>query len=140
MNASLNEKLSKVEWGEYKIEKLFTSSNGDYDIQKKHINGVGNYVITSGLTDNGVLGKSDIPAKIFEKGTITIDMFGCAFYRQFQYKMVTHARFFFKTLKPLTHNQGLFFSISLNYLSREFGYENMCSWEKINPKPSITAK
>ncbi|HCS32680.1 MAG TPA: restriction endonuclease [Eubacterium sp.] len=135
MNASLNEKLSKVEWGEYKIEKLFTSSNGDYDIQKKHINGVGNYVITSGLTDNGVLGKSDIPAKIFEKGTITIDMFGCAFYRQFQYKMVTHARVFsLKPLKPLTHNQGLFFSISLNYLSREFGYENMCSWEKIKSK------
>ena len=96
---------------------------------------MGNYVITSGLTDNGVLGKSDIPAKIFEKGTITIDMFGCAFYRQFQYKMVTHARVFsLKPLKPLTHNQGLFFSISLNYLSREFGYENMCSWEKIKSK------
>lgn len=92
-------------------------------------------MITSGLTDNGILGKSDIPAKIFGKGTITIDMFGCAFYRQFQYKMVTHARVFsLKPLKQLSDKQGLFFSISLNYLSKEFGYENMCSWEKIKSK------
>lgn len=135
IDASLNEKLSAVEWGEYRIETLFTSSNGDFDLQKKHINGLGDYVITSGLTDKGILGKTDAPAKIFEKGTITVDMFGCPFYRQFQYKMVTHARVF--SLKPvfaLTHNQGLFLSNSLKFLSREFGYENMCSWEKIKTK------
>lgn len=104
-------------------------------MQKKHINGLGDYVITSGLTDNGVLGKTDIPAKVFEKRTITIDMFGCAFYRQFQYKMVTHARVF--SLKPklsISDNHGIFFSICLKFLSREFGYENMCSWEKIKSK------
>lgn len=81
------------------------------------------------------MGKTDVPAKIFEKGTITVDMFGCPCYRQFQYKMVTHARVF--SLKPvlaLTHNQGLFLSNSLKFLSREFGYENMCSWEKIKTK------
>lgn len=91
--------------------------------------------MTSGLTDNGILGKTDVPARIFEKGTITVDMFGCAFYRQFQYKMVTHARVF--SLKPnqlITDNQGLFLSNSLKFLSREFGYENMCSWEKIKSK------
>lgn len=91
--------------------------------------------MTSGLTDNGIFGKTDVPARIFEKGTITVDMFGCAFYRQFQYKMVTHARVF--SLKPnqlITDNQGLFISNSLKFLSREFGYENMCSWEKIRSK------
>lgn len=135
IEASLNEKLRNVKWGEYEIGKLFTSSNGDFDIQKKHINGLGDYVVTSGLTDNGILGKTDVPARIFEKGTITVDMFGCAFYRQFQYKMVTHARVF--SLKPnqlITDNQGLFLSNSLKFLSREFGYENMCSWEKIKSK------
>lgn len=135
IEASLNEKLRNVKWGEYEIGKLFTSSNGDFDIQKKHINGLGDYVVTSGLTDNGILGKTDVPARIFEKGTITVDMFGCAFYRQFQYKMVTHARVF--SLKPnqlITDNQGLFLSNSLKFLSRKFGYENMCSWEKIKSK------
>ncbi|MCM1235239.1 MAG: restriction endonuclease subunit S [Ruminococcus flavefaciens] len=127
--------LGSVEWGEYRLEELFTGSYGDFDLQKKHMNGAGNYVVTSGLTDNGILGKTDVPAKIFEKGTITVDMFGCAFYRQFQYKMVTHARVF--SLKPnqsITDNQGLFLSNSLKFLGREFGYENMCSWEKIKSK------
>lgn len=87
------------------------------------------------MTDNGILGKTDIPAKVFEKGTITVDMFGCAFYRQFKYKMVTHARVFsLKPISPITDNQGLFLSNSLKFLSREFGYENMCSWDKIKSK------
>lgn len=81
------------------------------------------------------MGKTDVPAKIFEKGTITVDMFGCAFYRQFQYKMVTHARVFsLKPIQSITDNQGLFLSNSLKFLGREFGYENMCSWEKIKSK------
>ena len=111
---------------------MFESQNGDFDIKKEHINGNGEYVITAGLSNNGILGKTDIKAKIFEPKTITIDMFGCAFYRQFQYKMVTHARVF--SLKPsfeITDKQGIFLSCSLNFLRFLFGYENMCSWEKI---------
>ncbi|WP_290770662.1 restriction endonuclease subunit S [Anaerofustis sp.] len=124
--------MANVEWGEYRIGNLFESSNGDFDIQKNHINNKGEYVITSGLTNNGVLGKTDVKAKIFNKGTITIDMFGCAFYRNYDYKMVTHARVFF--LKPnidISENQCMFLSISLQYLKNYFGYENMCSWSRI---------
>lgn len=111
---------------------MFVSSNGDFDIQKTHINGKGNYVITAGLTDNGILGKTNIPAKIFDSKTITVDMFGCAFYRQFEYKMVTHARVFsLKTLFEVSDNQGIYLACSLGFLRFLFGYENMCSWEKI---------
>ena len=128
----LNNKLEEVEGREFKIESLFESENGDFDIQKDHINGKGTYVITSGISNNGVLGKTDIPAKIFDEKTITIDMFGYAFYRKFEYKMVTHARVF--SLKPkfeITENQGLFLANSFHFLHYMFGYENMCSWEKI---------
>ncbi len=111
---------------------MFESSNGNFDIQKEHINGIGYYVITSGLTENGVLGKTNVEAKIFDENTITIDMFGNAFYRKFKYKMVTHARVF--SLKPnfeMTEKQGLFLTNSLYFLNKKFGYENMCSWAKI---------
>ena len=108
------------------------SSNGDFDIQKTHINGKGDWVITAGLTNNGVLGRTDIKAKVFPANTITVDMFGVAFYRQFPYKLVTHARVF--SLSPISYcskRQGLFYSCALFYLRTFFGYENMCSWEKI---------
>nr|WP_238409063.1 restriction endonuclease subunit S [Helicobacter pylori] len=111
---------------------LFEASNGDFDIQKRHINHKGEFVITAGLSNNGVLGQSDIKAKIFESHTITIDMFGCAFYRSFPYKMVTHARVF--SLKPkfeINHKIGLFLSTLFFGYPKKFGYENMCSWVKI---------
>ena len=128
----LDEKLKAVKWGEFMLENLFDSSNGDVDIQKKHINGKGTYVITSGVTNNGILGKTNLKSRIFKSRTITVDMFGSVFYRQFEYKMVTHARVF--SLKPkfeIIDEHGLFISNSLKYLEKFFGYENMCSWEKI---------
>ncbi|WRA91712.1 restriction endonuclease subunit S [Helicobacter pylori] len=103
-----------------------------FDIQKRHINHKGEFVITAGLSNNGVLGQSDIKAKVFESHSITIDMFGCAFYRSFPYKMVTHARVF--SLKPkfeINHKIGLFLSTLFFDYPKKFGYENMCSWAKI---------
>ncbi len=119
-------------WQSFRLGDLFEASNGDFDIQKRHINHKGEFVITAGLSNNGVLGQSDIKAKVFESHTITIDMFGCAFYRSFAYKMVTHARVF--SLKPkfeINHKIGLFLSTLFFGYPKKFGYENMCSWVKI---------
>ena len=121
-----------IKWGEFELQELFESSNGDFDIQKTHINDLGDYVITAGLSNNGILGKTDIKAKIFNANTITIDMFGNAFYRQFRYKMVTHARVFsLKSIFSITQRQGIFLSSAMYFLKYNFGYENMCSWAKI---------
>ncbi|WP_033744041.1 restriction endonuclease subunit S [Helicobacter pylori] len=132
MIGPLSSQLNAIKWGEFKLGDLFEASNGDFDIQKRHINHRGEFVITAGLSNNGVLGQSDIKAKVFESHTITIDMFGCAFYRSFPYKMVTHARVF--SLKPqfeINHKIGLFLSTLFFGYPKKFGYENMCSWAKI---------
>ncbi|WP_199491177.1 restriction endonuclease subunit S [Helicobacter pylori] len=132
MIGPLSSQLNAIKWGEFKLGDLFEASNGDFDIQKRHINHKGEFVITAGLSNNGVLGQSDIKAKVFENHTITIDMFGCAFYRSFPYKMVTHARVF--SLKPkfeINHKIGLFLSTLFFDYPKKFGYENMCSWAKI---------
>ncbi|WRD04151.1 restriction endonuclease subunit S [Helicobacter pylori] len=132
MIGPLNSQLNAIKWGEFRLGDLFEASNGDFDIQKRHINHKGEFVITAGLSNNGVLGQSDIKAKVFESHTITIDMFGCAFYRSFAYKMVTHARVF--SLKPkfeINHKIGLFLSTLFFDYPKKFGYENMCSWVKI---------
>ncbi|GAA8555309.1 restriction endonuclease subunit S [Helicobacter pylori] len=132
MIGPLSSQLNAIKWGEFRLGDLFEASNGDFDIQKRHINHKGEFVITAGLSNNGVLGQSDIKAKVFESHTITIDMFGCAFYRSFPYKMVTHARVF--SLKPkfeINHKIGLFLSTLFFDYPKKFGYENMCSWAKI---------
>ncbi|MGL2884049.1 restriction endonuclease subunit S [Helicobacter pylori] len=132
MIGPLSSQLNAIKWGEFRLGDLFEASNGDFDIQKRHINHKGEFVITAGLSNNGVLGQSDIKAKVFESHTITIDMFGCAFYRSFAYKMVTHARVF--SLKPkfeINHKIGLFLSTLFFDYPKKFGYENMCSWVKI---------
>lgn len=132
MIGPLSSQLNAIKWGEFRLGDLFEASNGDFDIQKRHINHKGEFVITAGLSNNGVLGQSDIKAKVFESRTITIDMFGCAFYRSFPYKMVTHARVF--SLKPkfeINHKIGLFLSALFFGYPKKFGYENMCSWAKI---------
>lgn len=59
-------------------------------------------------------------------------MFGNAFFRYFKYKIVTHARVF--SLMPkfkMNKKQGLYIVNSFNFLKSRFGYENMCSWIKI---------
>ncbi|GAA7729827.1 restriction endonuclease subunit S [Helicobacter pylori] len=132
MIGPISSQLNAIKWGEFKLGDLFEASNGDFDIQKRHINHKGEFVITAGLNNNGVLGQSDIKAKVFEGHSITIDMFGCAFYRSFPYKMVTHARVF--SLKPkfeINHKIGLFLSTLFFDYPKKFGYENMCSWAKI---------
>ena len=124
--------LKNVKWGEWKLDDIFDGVNGDFDIQKKHINNRGDWIVTSGLVDDGVLGKSDILAKTFPKNTLTVDMFGNVFYRAFGYKMVTHARVFSLIPKiEISQNQLLFASNSLKYLSKMFAYGNMCTWAKI---------
>ena len=126
-------RIDTSSWKEFKISDLFDVMTGDFDIQKEHINGKGAIVITAGETDNGVLGKTDIKAKIVPANTITVDMFGKCAYRDFEYKMVTHARVFALVPKYSDFNEksGLFISTLLSKLTTGFSYSDMCSWNKI---------
>lgn len=118
---------------EFRLGDLFSSTNGDTDIKKEHLNGLGDFVISSGESANGIVGSSDIPAKVFAPNTLTIDMFGNAYFHPYKYKIVTHARIF--SLSNLgfsfTTQSGLYFVSTLKFLKHLFSYNNMCSWEKI---------
>ncbi|MBP3574590.1 MAG: restriction endonuclease subunit S, partial [Prevotella sp.] len=119
----------------FKIGELFTSANGDFDIQKTHLNGRGVDVISSGESNNGVIGKTDVLARIFLANTLTVDMFGNSYYHQRPYKIVTHARVF--SLMPIegkflmSERIGLFLIAKFRFFKQMFSYNNMCSWEKI---------
>lgn len=120
------------------MEQLFSAENGDFDIQKKHLNGHGEYVVSSGENKNGIVGRTDVQARIFSSNTITVDMFGNSFYHPYKYKIVTHARVFsLKPKHPIDENIGMYIISSLKYLKHFYSYGNMCSWEKIKKRPIV---
>ena len=118
---------------EYKIGDLFISSNGDTDIQQTDINGLGEYVVSSGESNAGVIGKTNRKARIFEANTITVDMFGFVQYRSYPYKMVTHARVF--SLKPqikFDEKIGLYIVALMHCFRKMFSYSEAASWKKVS--------
>ncbi|WP_300933189.1 restriction endonuclease subunit S [uncultured Helicobacter sp.] len=121
------------EWKEFRIGDLFISYNGDFDIQKTHLNDRGFYVVSSGEQNMGIIGKTDLEARIFPKNTITCDMFGNVYYRNFDYKMVTHARVFCLEFIAGNLNEkiALFIISAMKFLRFKFQYSNMASWRKI---------
>lgn len=119
-----------MQYKNFKLKELFISQTGDTDIKQEHINNTGYYVCSSGDTNYGIIGKSDIESKIIKGNSLTVDMFGSVYYRDFNYKLVTHARIF--TLEGnFSKNVMLYIASYLKKLKLIFSYNNMCSWKKI---------
>ena len=60
-------------------------------------------------------------------------MFGNVFFRDFPYKLVTHARVFSLSFVDTNINPkaALFISVNMQFLNKIFSYSNMASWQKI---------
>lgn len=126
---------------EFRVGDLFDGLNGDFDIKQEHINNKGDIVITSGVENLGIFGKTNVEARLIDEKTLTIDMFGNVFYRPYKYKMVTHARVFALIPKFDMSNQiGLFMTTVFFYLKEKYSYSNMGSFSKIkNEKIKLPA-
>lgn len=117
---------------EFLLGDLFSSSTGDVDLQQKDINGKGVFFINSGVDNHGIKGKTDRKAKIFPANTITIDFWGNAYYRDFEYKMATHNHVFSLTGKIIKNRLvGLYLIGRLAKLPTLFSYNNMATWNKL---------
>lgn len=125
-------KNGQVRFKEFLLGDLFSSSTGDVDLQQKDINGKGVFFINSGVDNHGIKGKTDRKAKIFPANTITIDFWGNAYYRDFEYKMATHNHVFSLTGKIIKNRLvGLYLIGRLAKLPTLFSYNNMATWNKL---------
>ena len=120
----------------FKVADLFDHAElGDTNLKKTDLTKNGDLVITSGKTNCGILGRTTRPAKVFPGNTITVDMFGYVYYRDFPYKMVTHGRVMSLASNIIKDREvGLYLASSLSYLSNVFGYNNMATWKKLQGK------
>ena len=117
---------------DFKIEDLFSAQTGDTDLQQKDINGRGTLFINSGVEALRIKGKTDRKAKVFDSNTITIDFWGNAYYRDFEYKMATHNHVFSLSGDVIKNrNVGLYLVSTMSYMRKLFSYNNMGTWSKI---------
>ena len=115
--------------GEFRVGDLFSGDTGDVDLQKRDIDGKGEYFINSGKQNQGIKGRVSRPAKVFPSGTITVDFLGNAYLRDFEYKMATHNHVF--SLAPkcqIPHDAMLYIVAALNKLSEIHSFNNMLTW------------
>lgn len=118
---------------DFKMGVLFTAEKGDVDLQQDDINGKGCYFINSGLSNNGIKGRTDRHAKIFPANTISIDFWGNAFYRDFEYKMATHNHVFSLSGDIIKNKEvGLYLVSQMSKFPTMFSYNNMGTWPKIS--------
>lgn len=128
-----NANQGKVSFTSWPISSLMNGQTGDVDIQNKDINGKGCYFINSGITEFGIKGKTDRKAKTFAPNTITIDFFGNAYYRPFEYKLATHNHVFSYSGGCIRNEAvGLYLVTQLGYLAKVYSYSNMGTMPKYN--------
>ena len=120
-------------WRVFRFRDLFTPSSGDADILQDMLENAGEPVVSAGESNEGIIGRTTVEAKIFPENTITLDMFGQAFAHGYSYKMVTHARVMSLELKNhrATIQECLFLAAIINFNKYKFAYGRMCNWERV---------
>lgn len=123
----------------FKVSDIFGHAQlGDTNLKKTDLTENGELVVTSGKTNCGILGQTTRKAKVFPKNTITVDMFGYVYYRDFPYKMVTHGRVMSLSSSFIkTREIGLYLVGSLSHVSHLFGYNNMATWKKLKDQQML---
>ena len=124
--------LNDVEWGEFRIKDLFDVSLSKGDNKADLLNEGDIPLISSGSNMNGItkfINKGDGISEIIKSETITVDMFGKAFYQPFNYFAVSHGRI--NILTPLIKLSGevmKFITGCINESTKDiFSYNRMCS-------------
>ena len=121
-------------WKDFRIGDLFDAYLSKDDIQPKNITKGDTPLISSGKTNNGIVEYiDDDKAKKWDANTITVDMFGKAFYQNSPYHCVSHGRVNILVSKfDLTENIGLFLCSVIEQVSVKYQFDNMCTGEKLS--------
>ena len=126
--------INTIEWNKYKIGEIFNSYLSKDDIQSKNIVDGDVPLVSSGKENNGIVAYINDPnSKIWSSNTITVDMFGKAFYQANQYHCVSHGRV--NILEPkfnLSSNVLLYIVAVIEKVAAvKYDFDNMCTGKKL---------
>ena len=113
MNASLNEKLRNVKWGEFKYEEVFNRIEQGRRLKKDdQIDGNIPFVM-AGTTNAGVVNYISNPVALFPKNAITIDIFGNTFYRDYAFGAGDDTGVYWNDENIYSSKAMLFFAVAM---------------------------
>lgn len=129
--------MSRIEtkdWKEFKLEDLFDACLSKDDIQPTDIVEGNTPLISSGKENNGIIAYiSDDKAKLWNAGTITVDMFGKAFYQTNSYHCVSHGRVNILIPKvQFSERVGKYIACVIEMVSiKKYQFTEMCTGKKL---------
>lgn len=113
MNASLNEKLRTVKWGEFKYKEVFNRIEQGRRLKKDdQIDGTIPFVMY-GTTNAGVVNYISNPVASFPKNAITIDIFGNTFYRDYAFGAGDDTGVYWNDATSYSSKAMLFFAVAM---------------------------
>lgn len=126
---SLNEKT----WDEFYLNNIFGFKLAKGDNQPKNMKQGHIPVVSAGETNNGVTAFVSNPdeGSVFQSGTVTVDMFGKAFWHGYDYCAVSHGRVNILDLNaPNNSSQFISTCIDEGTISK-YSYNQMCSQKRL---------
>lgn len=133
--ASVDKRGDVIPWGKFAVGDLFEISLSKDDIQPKNTMDGNIPLVSSGKENNGIVSMiAKTNATLQSAGTITVDMFGKAFYQENEYYCVSHGRVNILTPKiPLNLYSGLFIANIIESVSLyKYSFEEMCTGTKLS--------
>ena len=123
INASLNQKLQTVKWGEYEFCKIFNQIKQGRRL-KKDDQLPGNIpFVMAGVTNAGVVNYISNPVASFPENSITVDIFGNAFYRNYAFGAGDDTGVYWNDRVEYSESAMMFFSVAMQKaLDGKFSY------------------
>lgn len=127
-------KIDTSEWKEFLIGDLFEAYLSKDDIQPKNFVEGSIPLVSSGKENNGIIAfVEDEKARLWEKNTLTIDMFGKVFYQESPYFAVSHGRVNI-LLPKISMTKGClqFIGCAIEKVaSQKYAFNEMCTGTKV---------
>lgn len=127
-------------WGKFDITELFDMSLPKGDLQVKKVDDGDIPLITPSNFNNGMIQRISERSKstLYDKGSLTVDMFGNAYYQEEDFFVTAHGHVNVLLPKmPLTVYTGTFLaSIIRTMLFDKYGFNEMCT-QKVLKAESI---
>ena len=123
IDAPLGEKLQAVKWGEYRLGDLFDHIEQGRRLKKDDQKPGNIPFVMAGTTNNGVVGYISNPVASFPANSITVDIFGNTFYRDYSFGAGDDTGVYWNTSRQYTESQMLFLaSMIKRYLQGKYDF------------------